>query len=149
MITTALIIFLFWFRPGFRVKFPCTGRVTGQTLLTINISFTEVNGDQIWVLPALCLSFQVFLSNSLFVTESTSLSQKHRLNRAKLSRNLKLINRANIVNRKLTYLTDSHRNKGIIMPYHLSMRQLKLQKVSITQSVQSALFCATVLFIPN
>lgn len=33
---------------GFRVKFPCTGRVTGQTLLTINISFTEVNGDQIW-----------------------------------------------------------------------------------------------------
>lgn len=48
MITTALIIFLFWFRPGFRVKFPCTGRVTGQTLLTINISFTEVNGGQIW-----------------------------------------------------------------------------------------------------
>ena len=34
-------------------------------------------------LPALCLSFQVFLSNSLFVTEYTSLSEKHRLNRAK------------------------------------------------------------------
>ena len=100
-------------------------------------------------LPALCLSFQVFLSKSLFVTESTSLSEKHRLNRAKLSRNLKLINWANIVNRKLTYMTDSHRNKGIIMPYHLSMRQLKAQKVSITQSVQSALFCAAVLFIPN
>ena len=35
-------------------------------------------------LPALCLSFQVFLNNSLFVTESTSLLEKHRLNRAKL-----------------------------------------------------------------
>ena len=87
-------------------------------------------------LPALFLSFQVFLSNSLFVTESTSLSEKHRLNRAKLSRNLKLINRANIVNRKLTYLTDQHRNKCIIMPYHFSMRQLKAIKEWITAHVQ-------------
>ena len=100
-------------------------------------------------LPALCLSFQVFLNNSLFVTESTSLSEKHRLNRAKLSRNLKLINRANIVNRKLTYLTDQHRNKCIIMPYHFSLRQLKAHKVIIIQPVQSALFCAAVPFIPN
>ena len=38
-------------------------------------------------LPALCLSFQVSRNNSLFVAESTSLSEKHRLNRAKLSRN--------------------------------------------------------------
>ena len=100
-------------------------------------------------LPALCLSFQVFLNNSLFVTESTSLSEKHRLNRAKLSRNLKLINRANIVNRKLTYLTDQHRNKCIIMPYHFSLLQLKAHKVIIIQPVQSALFCAAVPFIPN
>ena len=100
-------------------------------------------------LPALCLSFQVFLNNSLFVTQSTSLSEKHRLNGAKLSWNLKLINRANIVNRKLTYLTDQHRNKCIIMPYHFSLRQLKAHKVIIIQPVQSALFCAAVRFIPN
>ena len=93
--------------------------------------------------------FRVFLNNSLFVTESTSLSEKHRLNRAKLSRNLKLINRANIVNRKLTYLTDQHLNKCIIMPYHFSLRQLKAHKVIIIQPVQPALFCAAVPFIPN
>lgn len=32
----------------FRVKFPCTGKVTGEALLTINISFAEVAGSQIW-----------------------------------------------------------------------------------------------------
>ena len=52
--------------------------------------------------------------------------------------------RANIVNRRLTYLTDPNRNKCITMPYHLSMGQLIIKV--IIQSVQSALFCAAVLF---
>lgn len=33
---------------GFRVKFPCTGQVTGEILLTINISFVEMTGSKIW-----------------------------------------------------------------------------------------------------
>ncbi|XP_068693991.1 uncharacterized protein [Montipora foliosa] len=46
---------------GFRVKFPCTGQVTGETLLTINISFFEVAGSKIWgplslVLKRFCVS---------------------------------------------------------------------------------------------
>ena len=32
----------------FRVKFPCTGKVTGGVLLTINISFVDVAGSEIW-----------------------------------------------------------------------------------------------------
>ncbi|XP_022794330.1 uncharacterized protein LOC111333074 [Stylophora pistillata] len=32
----------------FRVKFPCTGRVTGEAMLTINISFAAVAGSKIW-----------------------------------------------------------------------------------------------------
>ncbi|KAJ7388975.1 Wnt inhibitory factor 1 [Desmophyllum pertusum] len=33
---------------AFRVKFPCTGKVTGRALLTINISFVDVAGSEIW-----------------------------------------------------------------------------------------------------
>ena len=106
------------------------------------------SGKSKFQLPALCLSFQVFLNNSLFVTESTSLSEKHRLNRAKLSRNLKLIEPI-LSTASWRIWTDPHRNKCIILPYHLSVCKLKAHKVIIIQSVQSALFCAAVIFIPN
>lgn len=33
---------------GFRIKFPCTSQVTGETLLTINISFVDITGSKIW-----------------------------------------------------------------------------------------------------
>ena len=39
---------LILFSPAFRVKFPCTGKVTGGVLLTINISFVDVAGSEIW-----------------------------------------------------------------------------------------------------
>ncbi|KAL9987706.1 hypothetical protein ACROYT_G002055 [Oculina patagonica] len=52
----------------FRVKFPCTGKVTGGALLTINISFVDVAGSGIWGPLSLTLKRQCVSDNEDWIS---------------------------------------------------------------------------------